>query len=67
MERLKIMKESKQCTFKCSKETWKQFKLICLVDNVSCQNKLNELIEDFIGKKKNRKKFKNNIQRVSAS
>ena len=51
------MKESKQCTFKCSKETWKQFKLICLVDNVSCQNKLNELIEDFIGKKKNGKKF----------
>ena len=68
------MKNTKQCSFRCSEETWKRFKLACLVKNVSCQDKLSELIEEFVptnihssSGKENGKKFKNNIQRVSAS
>ena len=63
MERY-IMETIKQCSFRCPESTWKQFKLLCLTKEVSCQDTLAELIEQYISKE-NGKESKRNIQSVS--
>ena len=48
MERLTIMENIKQCSFRCPESTWKRFKLVCLVKSISCQDQLEILIEQYV-------------------
>jgi hypothetical protein len=59
----------KQCSFRCPESTWKRFKLICLFNNVSCQDQLASLIEQYVnGEKKSAgKESKRYIQSISPS
>jgi hypothetical protein len=67
MERLKRMELIKQCSFRCPESTWKRFKLLCLFRNISCQDQLATLIEQYVTdtNKDAGKKFKRNLQSVS--
>jgi len=64
MERLSIMNQIKQCSFRCNEDTWKRFKLLCLFRNISCQDQLSELIEKYVAEK-NGRESKRNLQSVS--
>ena len=46
----------KQCSFRCPDTTWKRFKMHCLTENITCQDKLAELIMSFIESTKDKKK-----------
>lgn len=35
-------------TFRCDNETWRKFKLLCTMQNVSMQTQLGNLVEDFV-------------------
>jgi hypothetical protein len=67
MERLKRMELIKQCSFRCPESTWKRFKLLCLFRNISCQDQLATLIEQYVAdtNKDAGKKSKRNLQSVS--
>ena len=38
-------------TFRCDNETWRKFKLLCTMQNVSMQTQLGNLVEDFVKSK----------------
>ena len=38
-------------TFRCDNETWRKFKLICTIENVSMQTRLGNLVQDFVKNK----------------
>ena len=38
-------------TFRCDNETWRKFKLLCTMQNVSMQTQLGNLVEDFVKRK----------------
>ena len=38
-------------TFRCDNETWRKFKLLCTMHNVSMQTQLGNLVEDFVKSK----------------
>ena len=38
-------------TFRCDNETWRKFKLICTMQNVSMQTQLGNLVGDFVKSK----------------
>jgi len=48
MERLERMELIKNRSFRCPESTWKRFKLFCLFNNVSCQDQLATLIEQYV-------------------
>ena len=35
-------------TFRCDDDTWRKFKLVCTIENISMQNKLGELVIDYV-------------------
>ena len=35
-------------TFRCDDDTWRKFKLVCTMENISMQNKLGELVIDYV-------------------
>jgi len=41
----------KMRTFRCDSTTWRRFKLICTIENVSMQAKLNSLVSDYVKNK----------------
>ena len=38
-------------TFRCDDKTWRKFKLICTMQNVSMQTQLSNIVEDFVKSK----------------
>lgn len=53
--------ENKPITLvKVDSHTWKQFRLYCLANSISCFNGINELIESFLKEKKFNVKVKGN-------
>ena len=38
-------------TFRCDNETWRNFKLICTIENVTMQTQLRSLVTDFVKSK----------------
>ena len=38
-------------TFRCDNETWRKFKLICTMHDISMQTQLSSLVEDFVKSK----------------
>jgi len=38
-------------TFRCDDKTWRKFKLLCTMDNVSMQTQLGNLVGDFVKSK----------------
>ncbi len=40
----------KTCSFRCPEETYKKFKLLCTMEEVSIQGKLSILIEEYVTK-----------------
>ena len=38
-------------TFRCDDKTWRKFKLICTMQNVSMQTQLGNLVDDFVKSK----------------
>ena len=44
-------KMEKMRTFRCDNKTWRNFKLICTMDNVSMQTQLGRLVGDFVKSK----------------
>ena len=38
-------------TFRCDNETWRNFKLICTIENVTMQTQLRKLVTDFVKSK----------------
>jgi hypothetical protein len=69
MERLKRMELIKQCSFRCPDSTWKRFKLVCLFKNISCQDQLAILIEQYVSEKNKGagKESKRYLQSISSS
>jgi hypothetical protein len=39
-------------TFRCDNSTWRKFKLICTMENISMQDKLGSMVEDVVKTKK---------------
>ena len=35
-------------TFRCDDDTWRKFKLVCTMENISMQNKLGELVIGYV-------------------
>ncbi len=35
-------------TFRCDDDTWRNFKLLCTMENVSMQNKLGDMVSDYV-------------------
>ena len=68
MERLERMELIKNRSFRCPESTWKRFKLSCLFNNISCQDQLATLIEQYVeGKDKSEgKESQRYIQSVSS-
>ena len=40
----------KTCSFRCPEETYKKFKLLCTMEEISIQRKLSKLIEECVNK-----------------
>ena len=38
-------------TFRCDNETWRKFKLLCTMHDISMQTQLSSLVEDFVKSK----------------
>ena len=38
----------KMRTFRCDDDTWWNFKLLCTMENVSMQNKLGDMVSDYV-------------------
>ena len=38
-------------TFRCDNETWRNFKLICTIENITMQTQLRNLVTDFVKSK----------------
>mgnify|MGYP000081995054 FL=1 len=38
----------KMRTFRCDDDTWRNFKLLCTMENVSMQNKLGDMVSDYV-------------------
>ena len=55
-------------TFRCDNETWRKFKLLCTMQNVSMQTQLGNLVEDFVKSKSiNKDKMTNGTELKSHS
>ena len=52
MEKGHLMIENKkQLSFRCKESTWKRFKMFCTFHEVSVQDKIGQLIDDFLQKR----------------
>jgi len=41
----------KMRTFRCDSTTWRKFKLICTLENISMQAQLNSLVAEYVNSK----------------
>ena len=46
-----MIENKKQLSFRCKESTWKRFKMFCTFHEVSVQDKIGELIDDFLIKR----------------
>ena len=53
-------------TFRCDNKTWRNFKLICTMDNVSMQTQLGKLVKDFVKSKSLSTDAMTNGQRIKS-
>jgi|TARA_Y100001951_G_scaffold60380_1_gene48050 hypothetical protein len=47
----KKMNSLKQLSFRCKEDTWKRFKMFCTFHEVHVQDKIGQLIEEYLEKK----------------
>lgn len=53
-------------TFRCDNKTWRNFKLICTMENVSMQAQLGNLVKDFVQSKSLNTDAMTNGQRIKS-
>ena len=46
-----MIENKKQLSFRCKESTWKRFKMFCTFHEVSVQDKIGQLIDDFLQKR----------------
>ena len=48
---LLMIENKKQLSFRCKESSWKRFKMFCTFHEVSVQDKIGQLIDDFLQKR----------------
>ena len=56
------MNSIKQLSFRCKESTWKRFKMFCTFHEVHVQDKIGQLIEEYLEKKEKNANSNGNIQ-----
>ena len=46
-----MIENKKQLSFRCKESSWKRFKMFCTFHEVSVQDKIGQLIDDFLQKR----------------
>ena len=57
-----MIENKKQLSFRCKESSWKRFKMFCTFHEVSVQDKIGQLIDDFL-----QKRDKDNVKNTTIS
>ncbi len=57
-----MIENKKQLSFRCKESSWKRFKMFCTFHEVSVQDKIGQLIDDFL-----QKRDKDNVKNTAIS